>query len=102
MTDEINPLDAKRLREAFKNTDDDEEWDGKVFTGDYVQIMSWSGAGKRGRALTIFKGGKKLAEIEVTNSTLKRLKREWLYWNDIQAGTTSDYRISHGKLGKGW
>lgn len=96
MSEEINPLEAKRLREAFKNTKDAAvivEWP----VGDYVEIRSYHD-GKHARKLVISRDGSPIAEVPIINSTLKRLKREWVMWNDVQSGLMTAYR-QHGIAG---
>lgn len=103
MEDTINPMEAKRLREAFKQVKESEEEDCLV-RGDHVEVRSFPG-GKHERLLVIFKDGKAIASVPIINSTFKRLKREWIYWNDIQSGMLSSHRGLHGLKGKaarGW
>lgn len=99
---EINPLEAKALREAYRNTKPEDELPEDMIRGDYVEIRARHCVGKHGRGLVIIKDGKVVASVEITNAILKRLKREWAYWNDIHGGSLSDHRAKHGGLGRGW
>lgn len=103
MEAEINPIEAKRLREAFKKTEQQAEVNTDVVPrGDLVEIRSSKYSIGKSRDLVIFRDGEAIATIEITNSILKRLKREWIYWNDIQSGLISTHRAKHGSRGRGW
>lgn len=99
METEINPLEAKRLREAFKKTNDSDETKAPPL-GDHMEVRSIAGA-KHARYLVIFKDGEPIAQAEIVNSTFKRLKREWLAWNDMQSGLLTGYR-KHGSCTRGF
>lgn len=94
MSEIINPLEAKRLREAFKNTKEDDS--GKCTpapVGDLVEIRAGHNGAKSDRFLYIFKDGEPIASVPIDNPALKRLKKQWLYWNDLSSGHISAFRM---------
>ncbi len=86
MTVEINPLEARRLREAFKNTQEAEISDGSIEC-DKVWIFGDGRGHNKEQTLSLEKDGVAIAHIKITNGTLKRLKGEFLHWKQIGSGT---------------
>lgn len=85
---DIRSLEAKKLREAFKNIPD--EQGGESILGDYVEVKGrLSGGPKDPCWIVIQKDGRDIASIPVTNGTFKRLKSEFGWWKAIHARSLS-------------
>lgn len=98
MTDEINPLEAKRLRAAFKATADKVVEDvPDVLEGDNMGIIAWGATGAKKRWLEISKGGNRVCIVPITKRDLKRLKIELLAWDDLNSGHIPAWR-RHSKI----
>lgn len=100
MEDTINPIAAKKMREAMKRVNDTDADGVDMIRGDHVEVRSYPG-GKHERLLVIFKDGEPVASTPIVNSTFKRLKREWIWWNDLQSGMMTAYR-QHGSKERGF
>lgn len=95
MEETISPLGAKRLREAFKNTTEVGEKAPKIPIGDHMKIICY--AGNRDRFIAIYKDGELVAQAPISNPIFKRLKREWIMWNDLKSGAIREHML-YGKI----
>lgn len=96
MAEEINTLNARQLREAFKNTEE-RELNEKAVRCDMVWVFGAAVGNNKEQMLSLEKDGKQVASIMITNATLKRLKREYEQWRRI--GTSSE---GFGSKGDRW
>lgn len=91
----IDPVEAKVLREAFKQTVGREIDPDKSVKGDEVCICSTlSGGPKDPVMLTIRRGGVDVAHIPITPGVMKRLKGEMRWWKSAKSGAGLAFR--HG------
>lgn len=100
--DAIKAYEAKKLREAFRETGECTEGEAaKVLNGprgDTVEIIApLSGGPDTALLLTISREGQNIASIPVTNAILKRLKSEMGFWKRIHSRSALAFR--HGNRG---
>lgn len=86
MACESNPMEAKRLREAFKNTAE-RDIDPDAIKCTHVWVFGQAIGSNRSQWLSLEKDGVAVACIEINNATLKRLKREYENWRQIGSGS---------------
>lgn len=100
MVETITPHEAKRLRQAFKETADkvDTEVDRDPnILGDHAEILNSKLDGRGEVFLVIRRGGEKgeiVARVPITSGILKRLKRELGFWKNVKSGAQNAFR--HG------
>lgn len=99
MADEINTLNARKLRQAMKHIGDKDDVPEGCVQGDHVEIRGTiSGGPNDPDILTILRGGEKgdvVASIPITPGIMKRLKREMGWWKDIKSGSRTGFRFGN-------
>lgn len=87
MSEVITPLEAKRLREAFKNTKDGPDTLEAATRCDYVWIFGQGIGRNNTQTLSLEKDGVPIAWIPITNGMLKKLRGEFAHWRQIGSGS---------------
>lgn len=95
MDGQVNPVKAKALREAFKETKST-RMDTTCRTGASVEIRgTLSGGPKDPVLLVIFDGDEDLASVRITPGILKRLGREVGFWKNMKSGALNGTRFGN-------
>lgn len=96
MTELVNPLEAKLLREAFKQTEglDTEPTAPDVVRCDYADIRQGF---DRQQWLYLYAGGDPVATLPISNTVFKKLKRQMLMLGDLHSGHLRPYS-GHQKI----
>ena len=93
------PMEAKRLRESFKNLGNREDAAPETaVNGDHVEIIArLTQSPKDPVTLAIFKDGVIVATVDVTNGTFRRLKSEIGWFRNVHAGSLNGSRFPHSR-----
>lgn len=96
MTDKINPVEARALREAFREVGDKVEKGVKITrksATNSVEIIAPMTGGPKDRLTLVIKDGDTvLAMAPIDNGVLRRLKREMGFWRSVHSGSAKAFR----------